>query len=59
MRIKREIYIKILFIPRKVYKNIWGGTLKYVTSGEYEFGQHVRIDMKSSIFVQLNENFYL
>ena len=45
--------------PRKVYKNIWGGTLQYVPSGEYEFGQHVRIDMKSSIFVQLNENFYL
>jgi len=45
--------------PRKVYKNIWGGTLQYVPSGEYEFGQHVRIDMKSSLFVQVNENFYL
>ena len=45
--------------PRKVYGNIWGGTLQYVPSGEYEFGQHVRIDQRSNIFVQLDENVYI
>ena len=45
--------------PRKVYGNIWGGTLQYVPSGEYEFGSHVRIDQRDNIFVQLDENVYI
>lgn len=45
--------------PRKVYGNIWGGTLQYVPSGEYEFGQHVRVDARDSTFVELDEDFYI
>ena len=45
--------------PRKVYSNIWGGTLQYVPSGEYEFGQHVKVNQKDSLFVQFNEDYYI
>ncbi len=45
--------------PRKVYGNPWGGTLQYVPSGEYEFGQHVRIDARDNIFVEIDEDFYI
>ena len=46
------------FFPRKVYGNRWGGTYRYVPSGEYEFGQHVRINSHDNIFVQLDEDYY-
>ena len=46
------------FFPKKVYGNIWGGTYRYVPSGEYEYGQHVRIDSHDSMFVQLDEDYY-
>ena len=46
------------FFPKKVYGNIWGGTYKYVPSGEYEFGQHVRVDSHDSMFVRLDEDYY-
>lgn len=45
--------------PRKVYGNHWGGTLQYVPSGFYEFGQHVGISSRDNIFVQLDEDFYI
>lgn len=45
--------------PRKVYGNIWGGTLQYVPSGEYEFGQHVGISNRDNIFVQIDEDYYI
>ena len=45
--------------PRKVYGNIWGGTLQYVPSGEYEFGRHVKINQRDNIFVQLDEDYYI
>lgn len=45
--------------PRKVYGNIWGGTMQYVPSGEYEFGSHVGISQKDMIFVQFDEDFYI
>lgn len=46
------------FYPRKVYGNIWGGTYMYVPSGEYEFGQHVRVDSRDLIFVEFSEDHY-
>ena len=46
------------FFPKKVYGNIWGGTYRYVPSGEYEYGQHVRIDSHDRMFVQLDEDYY-
>ena len=45
--------------PRKVYGNHWGGTLQYVPSGEYEFGHHVGIGSRDSIFVQIDEDYYI
>lgn len=45
--------------PRKVYGNIWGGTLQYVPSGEYEFGSHVGISQRDNIFVQFDEDYYI
>ena len=45
--------------PRKVYGNIWGGALQYVPSGEYEFGSHVGINQRDSVFVQLDEDYYI
>lgn len=45
--------------PRKVYGNIWGGSLQYVPSGEYEFGQHVKVNQRDNIFVQLDEDYYI
>ena len=47
------------FFPRRVYGNFWGGTYKYVPSGDYEYGQHVRVDSHDSIFVQIDNDFYL
>ena len=44
--------------PRKVYGNHWGGTLQYVPSGEYEFGQHMSISQRDSLFVQFHEDYY-
>ena len=44
--------------PRKVYGNIWGGTLQYVPSGEYEFGSHVAISQRDNLFVQFDEDYY-
>lgn len=46
------------FFPRRVYGNRWGGTYRYVPSGEYEQGQHVRIDSRDDIFIQLDEDYY-
>lgn len=43
--------------PRKVYGNIWGGSLQYVPSGEYEFGNHVGISSRDNIFIQLDEDY--
>ncbi|MBQ8847334.1 MAG: hypothetical protein IJ003_00130 [Candidatus Gastranaerophilales bacterium] len=45
--------------PRKVYGNIWGGSLQYVPSGEYEFGHHVGINSRDNIFVQIDEDYYI
>lgn len=45
--------------PRKTYGNAWGGTLQYVPSGEYEFGQHVGITPRDSLFVEFLEDFYI
>ena len=45
--------------PRRVYGNYWGGTLQYVPSGEYEFGQHVQVNQRDSIFVQFDEDYYI
>ena len=45
------------YFPRKVYGNIWGGTYRYVPSGEYEFGKHMTIDMRDSLFLQLDEDY--
>jgi len=45
------------YFPRKVYGNIWGGTYRYVPSGEYEFGRHMVINMRDSLFVQLDEDY--
>ena len=45
--------------PKKVYGNIWGGTLQYVPSGEYEFGHHVGVNQRDNLFIELDENFYI
>ena len=45
--------------PRRVYGNRWGGTLQYVPSGEYEFGQHVNITQRDSVFVRFDEDYYI
>ncbi len=45
------------FFPRKVYGSVWGGTFRYVPSGEYEFGRHMIINMRDSLFVQLDEDY--
>jgi len=45
--------------PRKVYGNPLGGTLQYVPSGEYEFGNHVGVTVRDNVFVQLDEDFYI
>lgn len=47
------------FFSRKVYGSIWGGTYKYVPSGEYEFGKHMVVNMRDAIFVQLDEDYYI
>lgn len=44
--------------PKKLYKNIWGGTLQFVPSGEYEFGKHVEVTSRDNIFVQADEDYY-
>lgn len=45
--------------PRRVYGNFWGGTLQYVPSGEYEFGSHVGVNPRDSLFIQLDEEYYI
>ncbi|MBQ9149537.1 hypothetical protein IJX73_01265 [bacterium] len=45
--------------PRKVYGNIWGGSLQWVPSGEYEFGQHVKVNQRDNLFVQFDEDYYI
>ena len=45
--------------PRRVYGNPFGGTLQYVPSGEYEEGQHVKINMRDSMFIELDEDYYI
>lgn len=45
--------------PRRVYGNYWGGTLQWVPSGKYEFGSHVEITTRDSVFVQFDEDFYM
>lgn len=45
--------------PMRTYGNRWGGTLQYVPSGEYEFGQHMYITPRSLLFVELTDDFYL
>lgn len=44
--------------PRKVYGNHWGGTLQYVPSGEYEFGQHVYIGPRDNLLIEFSEDYY-
>ncbi len=44
--------------PRKVYGNHWGGTLQYVPSGEYEFGQHVFFGPRDNLLVEFMEDYY-
>lgn len=51
-------YRKVIH-PRKVYGAIWGGTMQYVPSGEYEFGSHVGITVRDSIFIETQEDYYL
>ena len=45
--------------PRRVYGNPWGGTMQFVPSGEYEEGQHVKINMRDSMFIELDEDYYI
>ena len=45
--------------PRKVYGNPLGGTLQYVPSGEYEFGNHVGVNARDNLFIELDEDFYI
>lgn len=45
--------------PRRVYGNYWGGTLQWVPSGKYEFGNHVGITTRDGVFVQFDEDFYI
>jgi hypothetical protein len=47
-------YNKVIH-PRKVYGNSLGGTLQYVPSGEYQFGNHVGVTPRDSLFVELDE----
>ena len=47
------------YFPLKVYGSIWGGTYKYVPSGDYEFGKHMVINMRDSLFVQIDEDYYV
>ncbi len=44
--------------PRKVYGNHWGGTLQYVPSGEYEFGEHVSFGPRDNLFVEFSEDYH-
>ena len=45
--------------PRKVYGNIWGGTLQYVPSGEYQFGSHVGVQSRDSLLIRLDEDYQI
>ncbi|MBR1618202.1 hypothetical protein IJ670_08650 [bacterium] len=45
--------------PRKVYGNPWGGTLQYVPSGEWEMGEHIKLDNRDNIFIELDEDYYI
>ncbi len=51
-------YNKIIH-PRKVYGNIFGGSLQYVPSGEYQFGNHVGVSARDNLFIELDEDFYI
>ena len=51
-------YNKVIH-PRKVYGNSLGGSLQYVPSGEYEYGNHVGIDARDNLFIELDEDFYI
>ena len=51
-------YNKVIH-PRKVYGNVFGGSLQYVPSGEYEFGHHVGVSARDSLFIELDEDFYI
>ncbi len=44
--------------PRKVYGNHWGGSLQYVPSGEYEFGQHVYFGPRDNLLIEIGEDYY-
>ena len=45
--------------PRKVYGNVLGGTLQYVPSGEYQYGNHVGVSARDNLFIELDEDFYI
>ena len=47
-----------MYHTKKVYGAIWGGTYQYVPSGEYEFGRHMIVNMKDSLYVQFDEDYY-
>ena len=51
-------YHKVIH-PRKVYGNNFGGTLQYVPSGEYQYGNHVEVTARDNLFVELDEDFYI
>ena len=51
-------YHKVIH-PRKVYGNNYGGTLQYVPSGEYQYGNHVGVNARDNLFVELDEDFYI
>ena len=51
-------YNKVIH-PRKVYGNSLGGSLQYVPSGEYEYGNHVGVGARDSLFIELDEDFYI
>ncbi len=44
---------------KKVYGNIWGAVGQYVPSGDWEFGQHVEVTSRDSLFVEIDENYYI
>ena len=51
-------YNKVIH-PRKVYGNIFGGSLQYVPSGEYEYGNHVGVGARDNLYIELDEDFYI
>ena len=51
-------YHKVIH-PRKVYGNVFGGSLQYVPSGEYQYGNHVGVSARDNLFIELDDDFYI